>query len=96
MKRYVAYRKGVWLITGMRSKGLISREDRRELLAKLLRITTAGGGGEEERVRVEMLIVKVEKRDTQDRNVKKEEKEGKRKSKFLPAGEKETCARVTV
>ena len=44
MKRYVAYRKGVWLITGMRSKGLISREDRRELLAKLLRITTAGGG----------------------------------------------------
>ena len=52
--------------------------------------------GEEERVRVEMLIVKVEKRDTQDRNVKKEEKEGKRKSKVLPAGEKETCARATV
>ena len=34
-----------WLITGMRVEGLISREDRRELLAKLLRITTAGGGG---------------------------------------------------
>ena len=34
--------------------------------------------GEEERVRVEMLIVKVEKRDTQDRNVKKEEKEKKK------------------
>ena len=53
------------------------------------------GGGGKERVRVEMLTVKVEKRDTQDRNVKKEEKEEKRKSKVLPAGEKETCARVT-
>ena len=48
---------------------------------------------EEERVRVEMLPVKVEKRDTQDRNVEKEEK---RKSKVLPAGEKETCAGATV
>ena len=43
-----------------------------------------------------MLTVKVEKRDTQDRNVKKEEKEEKRKSNVLPAGGKETCARVTV
>ena len=51
------------------------------------------GGGGKERVRVEMLTVKVEKRDTQDRNVKREEK---RKSKVLPAGEKETCARVTL
>ena len=33
------------------------------------------GGGGKERVRVEMLTVKVEKRDTQDRNVKKEQKE---------------------
>ena len=51
------------------------------------------GGGGKERVRMEMLTVKVEKRDTQDRNVKKEEK---RKSIVLPAGEKETCARLTV
>ena len=51
------------------------------------------GGGGKERVRVEMLSVKVEKRD---RCVKKEEKEEKRKSKVLPAGEKETCARVTL
>ena len=34
--------------------------------------------GEEERVRVEMLIVKVEKIHTQDRNVKKGEKEKKK------------------
>ena len=33
---------------------------------------------EEERVRVEMLIVKVEKIHTQDRNVKKGEKEKKK------------------
>ena len=47
MKRYVAYRKGVWLITGMRSKGLISREDRRELLpqSKYLCARRVEGGG---------------------------------------------------
>ena len=78
MKRYVAYRKGVWLITGMRGEGLISRGDDGSFLPSFLESRQQAVEGEEERVRVEMLIVKVEKRDTQDRKVKKEEKEKKK------------------